>query len=320
MNKKCIHLFYLFSIILFFTNCGNNKQTHPDKDSNRNHTSEPGFVLPQIPEDLTTPEERTMYLIDHYWDNFDFSDTTNLRFPEIIEPVIVNYLELLSLTDRNSYQNSLWATLDKSKEEDKTYRYFIDTCTKYLYDAASPIRNDEIYIELLTYLLHDPTIPEANRDRNLYRLKKASKNRKDSLATDFYYTIQNGKTFSLYSIESPYTLIFFYYPDCSVCKEHIQQLNTSPIITDQLTHHLLTILAFYPDKNTGLWEQYKGLIPASWINSYDKAGTVETEELYDIKASPTLYLLDRNKKVLLKDTHIERVEAYLFEHRPAFMQ
>ncbi len=38
-----------------------------------------------------------------------------------------------------------------------------------------------------------------------------------------------------------------------------------------------------------------------WINGYDKELTVLERELYDLKAMPTLYLLDKDKKVLLKD-------------------
>jgi hypothetical protein len=34
-------------------------------------------------------------------------------------------------------------------------------------------------------------------------------------------------------------------------------------------------------------------------------------ELYDLKAMPTLYLLDKDKKVLLKDAPVEQVEQYL---------
>lgn len=52
-------------------------------------------------------------------------------------------------------------------------------------------------------------------------------------------------------------------------------------------------------------------IPDTWINGYDKTGLVNDKQLYDLKALPTLYLLDREKKVILKDVTIEVIIDYL---------
>lgn len=39
----------------------------------------------------------------------------------------------------------------------------------------------------------------------------------------------------------------------------------------------------------------------------------KTKNLYDLRAIPTLYLLDKNKTVLLKDATLQKVEQYLAE-------
>ena len=46
------------------------------------------FVLPQLPETLVDPEERRAFLITHYWDRFDFSDSTLTRKPAITEQAL----------------------------------------------------------------------------------------------------------------------------------------------------------------------------------------------------------------------------------------
>mgnify|MGYP002527024690 FL=1 len=48
-----------------------------------------------------------------------------------------------------------------------------------------------------------------------------------------------------------------------------------------------------------------------WINGYDKKQTIEQNNLYDLKAIPTLYLLDKDKTVLLKDVTTKEIEEYL---------
>jgi hypothetical protein len=63
----------------------------------------------------------------------------------------------------------------------------------------------------------------------------------------------------------------------------------------------LKILAFYPDKDLEIREKKWADIPAEWINGCDKNAIVTDRQLYDLKAIPTIYLLDRNKTVILKD-------------------
>ena len=47
------------------------------------------------------------------------------------------------------------------------------------------------------------------------------------------------------------------------------------------------------------------------INSYDAGQSIVTRELYDLKASPTLYLLDKDKRVILKDVTVEEIGKWL---------
>jgi hypothetical protein len=72
----------------------------------------------------------------------------------------------------------------------------------------------------------------------------------------------------------------------------------------------ITVLLHYPGNDLSLWQGYSQDIPASWINGYDKDWNVKGY-LYDFVAMPTLFLLDKNKRVLLKDVNLIMVERYL---------
>ena len=52
-------------------------------------------------------------------------------------------------------------------------------------------------------------------------------------------------------------------------------------------------------------------MPKDWINSYDKSVSLKNDEIYDLKAIPTLYLLNKEKKVLLKDATVAQIDQYL---------
>jgi hypothetical protein len=50
------------------------------------------------------------------------------------------------------------------------------------------------------------------------------------------------------------------------------------------------------------------------MDAYDPDRVVLDRELYDLTAIPTLYLLDAQKRVVLKDAPFDQVELYLQQH------
>ena len=54
------------------------------------------FTLPEVPVMLNTPELRASYVMEHYWDNFDFADTAYIHLPDITEQAIVNFMDLMN--------------------------------------------------------------------------------------------------------------------------------------------------------------------------------------------------------------------------------
>ena len=58
------------------------------------------------------------------------------------------------------------------------------------------------------------------------------------------------------------------------------------------------------------------LVPSSWINAYDAGARISKEELYDLKAIPSMYLLDRDKRVLAKDAFEVGYIEWLLDRQP----
>ena len=53
------------------------------------------FPYPSIPDSLREPHQRAQYLVSHYWDCYDFADTTLLHIQEIAELGFVNFVDLM---------------------------------------------------------------------------------------------------------------------------------------------------------------------------------------------------------------------------------
>ena len=70
-----------------------------------------------------------------------------------------------------------------------------------------------------------------------------------------------------------------------------------------------------PDEDLGAWRAYRDRIPARWINAYDATQQLREKELYDLKAIPALYLLDCDKRVLVKDGTDPGQIEWVIDHR-----
>jgi thiol-disulfide isomerase/thioredoxin len=273
------------------------------------------FVLPDIPALLTTQAQRREYLIDHYWDRFDFADTTYTPTPDITEQAWVDYIGYLRTAPLSQAQSAIRAMITKTERNPKLFQYFTEMAAKYLHEPNSPTRNEEIYIPVLEAMIQSPLLTETEKMLPRHRLQSAFRNRAGTPALDFRYTTRDGKASNLYRLRAEYLLVFFNEPGCPSCKDHIESIRRSPVLTQYQMEERLLILSIYADNDRDEWLKYYDRYPHGWINGYDPAQRIE--KAYDLRAIPTLYLLDQNKKVLLKDATFAEIEQYLGQaYRP----
>ena len=73
----------------------------------------------------------------------------------------------------------------------------------------------------------------------------------------------------------------------------------------------MAVANIYIDEDLEAWYGYQSIYPEEWYNGYDPNFIIRTDLLYNVRAIPSLYLLDRDKTVLLKDAPEERIFAEL---------
>lgn len=272
----------------------------------------PAVFLPAIAPAALAPEERVEWLRWHYWDNFDFADTAFLARADTLQlfEAYARYVQLLfSAPTDGAPMDSLMRRAAVSRP---MLDYFAMLADRVLGDPNSPLRNDEFYIPVLRAQLSSPWYDEYERLAPEYRLSLALQNRIGEPANDFRYTLASGATGTLYGLRAEYVLLFINNPGCPMCREIREAISASPMLTELIEHGRLRVLALYPDENLDEWRAYREQIPASWINAYDDGCVLREKGLYDLSAIPSLYLLDAQKRVLVKDaTDVALVEEVI---------
>lgn len=271
----------------------------------------PKFKKVSVPVALNSPQDRADYVAKRYWTHFNFSDTTLISRPEITEQALADYIDVLHQVSPATARESISALMRGAEADKAMFEYFCSLTERYLYDPNSPLRDEELFIPVLEYIVASPNVESIMKVRPQELLTMALKNRPGFRATDFGYVAIDGRVGRMSTILSDYTLLFFNNPGCHACGEIMQQINESKVLDMMLTRGQLTILALYPDNDMKEWRKYATQIPSRWINAYDRSQRISEMELYDLKAIPTLYLLDSDKNVLLKDATFDAVERYL---------
>ncbi len=275
------------------------------------------FRLPEIPSIYTDEREQVKYLVARYWEHFDFADTSLIRRPEITEQAFANYLQLFPRVPYADVERAIASMLDRAMDADSVmFAHFTSLYEKYLYDPNSPMLSEEFYIPVLRYIVASPRVGEVDKLRPAFRLEMALKNRPGSAATDFVYTLPSGKREKLSDIRADYTILFFNNPDCDACRAIKAEFEAADFVNFLLREkrgesRRLVFLSVYPDPDVEAWRRHLKEQPKSWVCAYDDGQVIKEQRLYDLRAIPTFYLLDRDKKIIFKDVPFRVIASFL---------
>jgi protein-disulfide isomerase len=226
------------------------------------------------------------------------------------ETDFVKNLATIETMQGDSAKSAITKLMNEAKNDTKLYKNYVSLAEEHLAEPTDSLHNEELYIAVLENAISNNTLSNSDRVRPRLLLENALKNRIDSTANDIEYTVADGTTGHLLDIKSPLTLIYFNDPDCEACHKVKQRLAKSQLINTLIQEKKLTVIAIYPFDNVELWG--KTSFPANIINARDAKSAIEDDGTYDLPSMPVFYLLDKDKKVLMKnEASLNRIEKAL---------
>lgn len=262
------------------------------------------------PDTMTDPISRAVFVAQHYWDNFDFSDDTWIDDKDALEQVFADWAWILSQMPVSESKKVVGDAIRKGNGAQKLQYEMMYLSEFYFQNPNSPYRNDDLYIEVLNAVLADDKIDDGTKLRAREQLKTAMLNRPGTKASEFTgLTAKDNKKIKLSKIKGEYIVLYFFNPECHDCERVRGQLNASATIAPLLESGKLTIVAVYPEEDLTVWERHTDEMPLSWITL--RFASEEDRDGYDLLSIPTLYLLNEDKQVILKDASVESIEAYI---------
>jgi len=253
----------------------------------------------------------------HFWDTLDWN-TPSGQQPVSIAEDFPRYGALLNALPYAEAEKAIVSLLKKAahKERLDLYRYFVVLSKEYWHNPNAISTNERLYAVVLRQVVQCNRLDSYERKSAQETLDLLNRNNPGNLAEDFIYTTWNGKRYHLYTLEAPYTLLFFYNPECHACQRVLEEMKQDKRLTKAIQHQELTVLAVYIDADEQVWKNHLAEMPSTWIHGYDKHQQITLKRSYDLKAIPTLYVLNRDKRVLLKDASWPQIASHLFQSLP----
>lgn len=264
--------------------------------------------LPQMPAALREPRDRAAWLIGHFWEALDFRDTLRSRDRDFMEQNFANFVSLFPHAPAEAHAPAVHTLMQAAEADTAAYVLLSEIAEKYLYEPNSPMLCEEYFILFLEEIVRTPVLDDLARVRPRYLLEAARKNRPGMVAADFGYIARDGRRLRLSTTPGERLLLLFYDPDCDHCKEIIAALDGDAAFAEAVRTGRLAVLALYADGDRAAWERTKESLPAGWIVGFD-TGEIRDGDLYVMPAMPTLYLLDGDRRVLLKDAPADYILA-----------
>lgn len=279
------------------------------------------FPAVEIPVMITEPSERMLWLSLHLWDRF--TDTGKLY---TCDSLIVNGVKKEDLEKQMGIFSSLLLEIPLPEGQRAVEAWYnaLDTfqrafpqsnmlpqmaalTAEYLYDPNSPVRSEDLYLPFVQRLSESDLIDKGYRAAYAWDARMCTLNRIGSIAADFEFIDIQGRRQTLHSIKAETILLIFGNPDCTACREIMETLENIPQVNDLINSGSLKVVDIYIDQEIDLWKSKSESYPKKWINGYDPNYVIRGDLIYNVRAIPSVYLLDAQKRVLLKDCPIERI-------------
>ena len=304
--KRLIGIAFLLAMA---TSCGQPKKQAPAAPATRD------FPMAEVPVMITEPHERATWIAQHFWDRFTQPDklyfcdsvTVNGVPADKLEQQVglfASILQNLQLSDGQAAMETAYHRLEAFQQARPEGNVFASTSaliSRYFYDPNSPVRSEDLYLPFVSRMAASELVSEEEKGRYAWEKQVCSLNRTGTPAADFRFVDTAGRTRTLYGIKAEWLLLIFGNPDCKACREIMEDMGASAAISNLINSGRLKVVDVYIDEDIDLWKERMDNYPSAWINGYDPTFTIRTDRIYAVRAVPSLYLLDKDKTVVLKD-------------------
>jgi thiol-disulfide isomerase/thioredoxin len=249
------------------------------------------------------------YYKAHYWDDYNFTDPRILNTP-FVEPRLERYLKNLVVQVPDSLIKDVDNLIAKIPAGSDIRSFVVFYITNQ-YENPKTVGTEALWVHMAEkyYLSGQMGIAEDVKKRIAEKVTTLKPLLVNKTFPTLNLTDQTGKKVSPQTMPAEYTVLFFYAPTCGHCKE------ASPKVKEFYEKNKakgIKVMAISIEHDVKEWKSFietnhlDGL-----VNAYDPLKQIDFNRKFDVVTTPTVYILDKNKKIIARKMPVEQLEDFM---------
>ncbi len=253
------------------------------------------FQYPEAPASLTTLEERTSYVIEHFWDRCNINQAFSTRSK--LQQAFNDYIDIMPYADATVVHESVNKLLERIKKNPAQILAFAEMAEGAMYSDTASVICDEVYYPFAQAVVDCKKIKPADKERFINHARILSGSQVGMTAPDFKFTTVDGETKRFSELPAGYVIFMIYDPANSECMMTRVRLSADYNINEFIKKGQLNVVCIYPGEATDeAWVELSKRMPDNWITG----SSSEIKSLYDMRITPAIYYMNSRHKILSK--------------------
>lgn len=260
------------------------------------------------------------YYKKHYWDGISFMDDAVVRTPFFPAKLQRYYREIMP-QEPDSIIKDVDYKLLLARSSPEMYKYLLNWLTDE-YINPKYMGQDAIFVHLFNKYHSKGLTPWLNEKQNEVISRRAymlMSNLIGEKGANLELLDTANKITPLYELKADYTVLVFWDPNCGHCKEELPRIDS--FYRANWKAKKVKVYAVMTEYDTASWKKF---IYTNQLNDWahvhhtlqmvkedTEAQKPSFKQLYDITQTPTLYLLDKEKRIVGKKLTPEQLNDLL---------
>jgi len=249
------------------------------------------------------------YFRDHYFDNLDLSDERLLRSP-IYHNKLSFFVKNMLIQIPDSIIPIADTLVAKASANKETFKYMVWFLTNQ-YETSNIMGMDQVFVHLVKNYYTKEKAYWVD-DATLYKIQDRAKTLEPILlgkkVKNLIMQDSLGNYQALYSVNAPYTILYFWDPDCGHCKKATPKVKA---YYDKVRSKGVQVYAVCTEVEMEKWKAFIKENNLDWINVADPKLQNNFRAEFDIKTTPQIFILDKDKKIIAKKIDEETLEKIM---------
>ncbi|MEN0006084.1 MAG: thioredoxin-like domain-containing protein [Bacteroidota bacterium] len=257
-------------------------------------------------------EQKWRHMQNHYFDNIDLSDPRLARTPFLFQRIDY-YINSLTVQHPDTIAQAIDYILEKAKPAEDTYKYYL---IHFLNEYASSkvVGFDAVYVHLAENYYGKGMAPWTEQealDKILDNAKTLKPLLIGKVAPDIQLEKRDGSKISLHDVDSEYTVLYFWRYDCGHCKKSTPVMKEFYEKFKDRGVELMAVCVKFTDDIPECWKYIDENEIGDWLHTVDTYLRSKYTSIYDVKTTPQMYILNKDKEIISKRIGAEQLEEVM---------